>query len=788
MKRSKHSGLVRIVSMICGLAAGAAIASQAQAPSVGSRVLPGAEPHAESLSRKLDAAWTNRAADYVPRTRHLAEDGSPKFTNRLFLESSPYLRQHAHNPVNWLPWGPEAFELARKLDRPVFLSVGYSTCHWCHVMEEESFEDEEIAAFLNEHYVAIKVDREERPDIDAVYMRFLQIATKRGGWPMSIWLTPDQKPFQGATYLPPRDGDRGARVGLLTRLRGMHKAFTTRRAAIEAQGKAQVAGLQSTVDLAPSKTLTRLGAFKQTVEWYKSLYDEEHGGLERGGAKFPSSMHIPTLLHFWYMTEDEQSLEMVQHSLERMAAGGMYDQVGGGFHRYSVDAQWLVPHFEKMLYDNAMVALWYLAAYRAAPDPSLASVVREVLHYVDREMTSPRGGFYSATDADSVNPETGEREEGWFFTWTVEELEALLGEKPAATVRAYYGMSRSGNFEGRSVLHRPRPDEAVAGELGISVAELRKQIAAARETMYRARSKRPAPLRDDKVLTAWNALMIRAYAQAGWTLSEPAYLDKASRAARFLLDELRGEDGRLLRSYIAGRASGNGYLRDHAFMIAALLDLYEATGETAWLREAIELEKQVERLFLDGKHGGYMVTAADHEALIYRDKRLADGAIPSGNSVHAMNLMRLAALTTDDAYRQRAVKTLRSMGKLIGRNSAAMPELLRALYWAHEPVREIAIVVPDSRDQAEPLIDELRRLYLPAYVLSVAVEGADLEAQSRHVPWLRQKRAIGGKPTAYLCFLGVCKLPTSDPEEFGRQLRQPPPEPEPEPAAAEAAR
>ncbi|ANM32211.1 hypothetical protein ABI59_11385 [Acidobacteria bacterium Mor1] len=742
--------------------------------------MPGAEAHPAALSKQLDAAWKARPEGYVPRTVHLSEDGTPRFTNRLFLESSPYLRQHAHNPVNWFPWGPEAFELAKKLDRPVFLSVGYSTCHWCHVMEEESFEDEEIAAFLNANYVAVKVDREERPDIDAIYMAFLQAATGRGGWPMSVWMTPDQKPFQGATYIPPRDGDRGARVGFLTRLKGLAGTFKSRRGSIDSQGTAMVRALRSRVEVKPLDKLTRLTAYGRLANYFKTHYDEKYGGLTRGAAKFPSSMHVEALLRHWEMTDDEESLEMVRNTLHHMAAGGMYDQVGGGFHRYSTDHQWLVPHFEKMLYDNALIPLDYLAAYRATADPALLEVVRDVLRYVDREMTTPEGGFYSATDADSLNPEKGEREEGWFFTWTVEELEALLGEKQAAVVRTYYDMSRSGNFEGRSILHRPRSDEEVAAELGIEVDALRKQIAAARDAMYRERLTRPAPLRDDKVLTAWNALMIRAYTQAGWIMSEPAYLETARRSARFLLKTMRGKDGRLLRSYIGGKASGNGFLQDYAFSIAALLDLYEATGETEWIEAAVELEKQVEKHFVDAERGGYYQTRDDHEALIIREKTMVDSAIPGGNSVHAMNLSRLAFLTTDDTYRQRALKCMLGVSRVLGLNAPAMPEMLASIYWHKEPVREIAIVVPESRDQAEPLLDEIRKRFLPAAVQVVAVQGPDLEAQAKYVPWLAQKRAIRGKPTAYLCFQGVCKLPTSDPEEFARQLRQPPPIPEPE--------
>ncbi|MFP6683190.1 MAG: thioredoxin domain-containing protein, partial [Polyangiaceae bacterium] len=470
----------------------------------------------EALKSRLKRALAAKGEKYEPRTKHLRGDGSPKFTNRLILETSPYLAQHAHNPVNWFPWGDEAFEVARKLGRPVFLSVGYSTCHWCHVMEEESFEDEAIAKYLNDHYVMIKVDREERPDVDAIYMRAVQILTRRGGWPMSVWLTPEGKPFYGGTYFPARDGDGGTRKGFITILKEQYDSFKGDPAGIASDSTRLAARVQEDLKPIASSGLPGAVSLQMAVEMAGRTFDPEYGG-SRGKPKFPSSFPVRTLLRYGRRAKDDNATAMALTTLSKMAAGGMYDHVAGGFHRYSTDARWLVPHFEKMLYDNALLAIAYIEGYQASGDTELLRVAREILDYVVRDMTSPEGGYYSATDADSIGPK-GHREEGYYFTWTPSELERTLGPGRAATVGQYYAVKPGGNFEGRSILHTPRDKAAVAKQLKISVAELDAEIAAARPLLLTERNKRPAPIRDDKIQVSWNGLMLAAMARGARVL------------------------------------------------------------------------------------------------------------------------------------------------------------------------------------------------------------------------------------------------------------------------------
>ena len=582
-------------------------------------VPPGAAAFAAPLRETLAAAWAGRPADYAPRTRHLRDDGSPRYINRLFLESSPYLRQHAHNPLNWHPWGDEAFELARALGRPVLLSIGYSTCHWCHVMEEESFDDEEIARYLNENYVVIKVDREVRPDLDAIYMSAVQIFMQgRGGWPMTVWLTPDGEPFSGATYLPARDGDRGAAVGFLTIAQRLKAAYDEQPDQVMAVSAEVAAGIRNR--LAPGDRrdgLPTAQSLHATAAYYRTGFDETHGGLT-GQTKFPSSLSVRMLLRHHRRTGDVESLAMATRTLEAMAAGGLHDQVGGGFHRYSTDPEWLVPHFEQMLYDNALLVPAYLEAYQVTGREDFAEVARDILRYVERDMTAPGGAFYSATDADSPGPD-GEREEGLFFTWTADEIAAVLDAEQARLVGAYFGVTDDGNFEGRTILHTPRSLGEVAAELGLPDAALRQTLEAARELLYTARSARPAPLRDDKILTAWNGLMISALAQASLVLDAPVYAARAVRAADYLLRTLRRDD-RLLRAALDGTARQTAYLDDYAFLIAGLLDLYEADGDLRWLEEARALDAVLERDYEDTSGGGFFRTAADQASAAHAGK------------------------------------------------------------------------------------------------------------------------------------------------------------------------
>jgi uncharacterized protein YyaL (SSP411 family) len=729
--------------------------------------LPGAPSLDAQLVNRLKAAWEMRNSSYKPRTRHLNPDGSAQYTNRLFLESSPYLLQHAHNPVNWYPWGDEAFETARKLRRPVLLSVGYSTCHWCHVMEEESFENEGIAQYLNENYIAIKVDREERPDIDAIYMKAVQTMTGGGGWPMTVWLTPDRQPFYGGTYFPARDGDRGARIGFLTLLQKFKAVYQEEpdRVVQSATQLAQI--IQANLTPGSEGASVPDAQVLQTVaDIYRQRFDSTYGGLQ-GAPKFPSSLPIRLLLRHYRRTNDKQSLAMATLTLEKMEAGGMYDHVGGGFHRYSTDAQWLVPHFEKMLYDNALLTMAYLEGYQVTKREDFAQVAREILRYVEHDMTAPEGAFYSATDADSLVP-NGHRAEGWFFTWTPAEIEAALGKDRAPIVTAY-SVTEGGNFEGRNILHAPQPIDTVAKELQVPPDKVRTMIQEAKDLLYAARAKRPPPLRDEKILTAWNGLMISAFAQAALVLGDARYVDQAARAADFVLTKMR-KDGRLLRSYKDGQAQHNGYLDDYAFLIAGLLDLYEATGTIRWLKEAVASDKVLEDHYEDKQAGGFFMTSNDHETLLAREKPAYDGAEPSGNSIQTLNLLRLYEFTTEDRYRVRAEKTLQAFGEILQRAPAAVSELLLAVDYHLDTPKEIMIVTPQSRADAAPFLARLGATFLPNRILTVVAEGEDLAAHAQLVPLVENKVAQGGKTTAYVCERKVCALPTTDPAVFAKQI------------------
>jgi len=732
-----------------------------------SGVLPGAEPLPAPLAARLSAALASFGPGYVPRTHHRDRAGRPRFTNRLALEASPYLLQHAHNPVNWFPWGDEAFAEARRLARPVFLSIGYSTCHWCHVMETESFEDEEIATFLNLHYVAVKVDREERPDVDAVYMTAVQKLTGSGGWPMSMWLNAERQPFFGGTYFPPRDGARGARHGFLTILGELAATFhrEPERVAQAAQAVVQVVREEMQGNAAASAAGGAAAPGREviaaTVDSYRRAFDEVNGGLRRA-PKFPSNVPVRLLLRHARRTGDNDALRMATVTLSKMAAGGMYDQLGGGFHRYSTDAVWLVPHFEKMLYDNALLVTAYAEAFQVAGRPELGRVARETCDYVLREMTDAAGGFYSATDADSAD-EQGHLEEGLFFVWTEEELRRVLkaGRVDDATIELFlrhYDVRPGGNWDGHTILNVPAPDEATWSLL-----------AQARALLYQARARRPAPLRDEKILAAWNGLMISGLAVAGRLLDEPRYVAAAARAASFVLGTLRDGAGALQRSCKDGRARQLGFLDDHAFVTAGLLDLFEATADVRWLEEALRLARQTELLFADPA-GGWFMTGAAHEALIARERPAYDGAEPSGTSVAMRNAARLAVYTDDGTWRDVAARAFRAHAGVLTERPMVMTEALLALDFFLDEPREIVVVWPDgAAGDAAPLLAVLRRTFIPAAVMAVGSE-SQVAAIAATAPFAREKVPLDGRPTAYVCRQGRCQLPVTDAEAFAAQL------------------
>ena len=731
--------------------------------------LPGAQAFSRELQEQLVKMNQQRGTSYQPRTKHLYGDGTAKYTNRLFLESSPYLLQHAHNPVNWYPWGDAAFEAAKRLKRPILLSIGYSTCHWCHVMEEESFEDLEIAKFLNENYIAIKIDREERPDIDSIYMIAVQAMTGRGGWPMNAWLTPERKPFYGGTYFPARDGDRGIPLGFLTLLKKLKEIYDTQPGQVTQQSQQLVSIISSSVTLPTgSKHLPTAKVLHDAFSNYSSAYDKQYGGL-LPAPKFPSSLPIRLLLRYHQRTGNMEALEMAKYTLNKMAAGGMYDHIGGGFHRYSTDAMWLVPHFEKMLYDNALLTMAYLEAYQLTADKNFLRVSKEILRYIKREMTSSEGAFYSATDADSV-VKNNHREEGYFYTWAEEELDKTLGNKNAEIVKAYFATTSSGNFEGRNILHTPVDKLTVAKKLNISIKKLQKTVAEAKETLYKIRNNRPKPIRDEKILTAWNGLMISAYARAGMILDEDEYVQSAVRAAEFIKKHLYIKD-RLFRSYKDGIHKHNAYLDDYAFYIAALLDLFEATHDINWLNFSIVLQKVLTTHYTDSSVGGFFMTSDDHENLLIREKPFYDSAEPAGNSVAALNLLRLYEFTSDDTYRKQANKLLLAINQTLAERPTAFSELNIAVDFFLDSPKEIVIIIPKNKKQdAQHFLKEYRKTYLPNSVLIVLSEGEDQKNAAKIIPLVQGKIAMEGKTTAYVCEQGICKLPTTEPKVFSQQV------------------
>jgi uncharacterized protein YyaL (SSP411 family) len=731
---------------------------------------PGVKEFNTSVLKEFEEIKKLRGKDYRPRTKHLLPDGQAKYTNRLFLETSPYLLQHAHNPVNWYPWGDEAFKKARELGRPVFLSVGYSTCHWCHVMEEESFEDIEIAKFINENYIAIKVDREERPDVDAIYMSAVQAMTGGGGWPMSVWLTTDRKPFYGGTYFPPRDGDRGSRAGFLTLVKKLREIYDQQPEKVKESGQEIAKLIEKRLAPKEASDLPGEEPLDLSANYYKQAFDSTDGGIARA-PKFPSSMPIGFLLRYHRRTGEKEFLQMANLTLTKMAAGGMYDHVAGGFHRYSTDSKWLVPHFEKMLYDNALLAVAYLEAFQVTGNKDYERVTREILDYVLRDMTSPEGGFYSATDADSIGPQ-GHREEGYFFTWTPAELDQALNDSEANLVKQYYAVTSGGNFEGRNILNNPRPLDEVAKKLKLSEHEARKLLNSAREKLYQVRSKRPAPIRDEKILTAWNGLMISAFAQAGFILNEKKYLNAAQDAANFIQNKLlKGK--KLFRSYKDGKAKYDGYLDDYAFYIAAILDLYESTSDLKWLKMAIKLDKSLEEHFEDKKSGGFFMTSHGHEELLAREKPAYDGAEPSGNSIAVLNLLRLQEFTTADTYRVRAEKAFKAFSGTLKENPIALSEMLLAWDFHLDRPKEIILVKPtDKKSETEALLEVLRKQFMPNRVQVIVTMGEELTTHSKIIPLLESKFPMEGLPTAYVCKKGICLLPTSDPKELAKQIAE----------------
>ena len=678
--------------------------------------------------------------------------------NRLINETSPYLLQHANNPVDWYPWGEEALARAKDEDRPILLSIGYSACHWCHVMERESFENDAIAEMMNNHFVNIKVDREERPDLDAVYMEAVQMLTGSGGWPMTVFLTPDGKPFYGGTYFPPVD--RHNMPGFPRLLETVSQAYRNSHAEIE-----RVTG-QLTEQMGRTANMPRgTGALDESIlhHAYNQLatnFDYQNGGV--GSApKFPQAMTLEVLLRHHAHGHNERALSMLELTLEKMARGGIYDQIAGGFHRYSTDSFWLVPHFEKMLYDNALLARLYLHAWLATGRSLYRRITEETLDYVLREMTGEQGGFYSATDADS------EGEEGKFFVWSPEEIEAALGREEASLFSAFFGVSQRGNFEGMNILNIPVKAADFAERQGIPLELLVDIICRGKETLRVAREEREHPLLDDKALASWNGLMLRAFAEAGASLERQDYLDAAARNAEFLLNAMRPE-GRLLRSYRVGQAKLPGFLEDYSFVADGLLALYEATFDRRWLDASVELADDMISLFWDESAGAFYDTGRGHEELVIRPRDVFDNAQPCGGSVATDLLLRLSVITGNDDYASKAIVPLRTLAELMGRAPAGTGRWLAALDFYLSTPKEVAIIGPGGDRGTGELLRAVNGRYLANRVLVGAA--GDTEAGDSGLPLLMGRGLLSGQPTAYVCENYVCQLPVTDAEALAAQL------------------
>ncbi|OGC78653.1 MAG: thioredoxin [candidate division Zixibacteria bacterium RBG_16_50_21] len=682
-----------------------------------------------------------------------------KHSNRLKNEKSPYLLQHADNPVDWYPWGEEAFQKAKKENKPIFLSVGYSTCHWCHVMEHESFENPEIAAVMNQNFVSIKVDREERPDVDNIYMQTMVAMTGSGGWPLSAFLTPEGKPFFGGTYFPPEDGY--GRPGFKTVLLAIADAWKNKteeiiRTTQEIQNflDRQASGTSSGE---VSETL-----LKAAIQNMADSYDSTYGGFGQA-PKFPMSHNLSFLLTYWYRYDDSHALEMTEKTLQKMAQGGIYDHLGGGFHRYSTDQYWLAPHFEKMLYDQAILSRTYLEAYQATKNLFYAQVAREIFDYVLRDITHPQGGFYSAEDADS------EGKEGKFYVWKPQEIKEILGEKDGELFCQIYDVTETGNFEGENILHLQKPVDLLAKIHNLHQSELQDFLTDSKATLFKAREKRIRPHRDDKILTDWNGLMIASLAYGYQVLGEQKYLLAAENAADFILENLQ-KRGRLLKHYRQGAAPVSGYLDDYAFYIHGLIELYQASFDARWLKEALRLTDEMIRLFWDEKNKGFFFTGADGEKLIVRTKEIYDGAIPSGNSVALYDLLRLSRLTMNQEYSKLAEQSLESFMGSVKRSPSSYSQMLIAADFYLGPTKEVVIVGGPNHHDTQRMIEKVGELFVPRKVVlkySSDHNGTELR---KMVPYLGGLVAKDGAATAYVCENFVCQLPTSDLAEMEELL------------------
>ncbi|MGB7292809.1 MAG: thioredoxin domain-containing protein [Thermodesulfobacteriota bacterium] len=695
---------------------------------------------------------------------HATESKKMGKPNRLINEKSPYLLQHADNPVDWYPWGDEAFEKARKEDKPILLSIGYSTCHWCHVMEHESFEDPEVAKLMNETFVSIKVDREERPDIDNIYMTVCQMISRGNcGWPLNIIMTPDNKPFFAATYIPKEA--RFGRAGMLDLIPRVKELWTTQRDEVTKSANqitsALQQGLGSSVQL-EGEELDE-SSLDRAYDQLAGNFDSINGGMGTA-PKFPTPHNYLFLLRYWKRSGNENALAMVEETLQSMRLGGIYDHIGFGFHRYSTDRSWLVPHFEKMLYDQAMLAMAYIEAYQATGKKDYERTAREIFSYVFRDMTDPGGGFYSAEDADS------EGEEGKFYLWSEMEIKQVLGKDDAEFFIKVFNVSEAGNFgeeatgrtTGDNILHLKKPVAEIALSLNISEEELDKKIQSAREKLFTVREKRVHPHKDDKVLTDWNGLMIAALAKGAQAFNEPEYAVAAGRAVDFILKNLRDKNGNLLHRYRDGESGIRANLTDYAFLVWGLTELYEATFDVNYLKTALELNGELIKNFWDDANGGFYFTPNDVEELIVRQKEINDGAMPSGNSVAMLNLIRLGRITANSDLEQKAAKIGEVFSKVIKQYPSAFTQLLVALEFGIGPSYEVVIAGDSKADDTVVMLEALRKQFLPNKVVLFRASENNASDISRFAEYAKNHTSLNGKATAYVCLNYECQLPTTD--------------------------
>jgi uncharacterized protein YyaL (SSP411 family) len=708
-------------------------------------------------------------------------------TNRLAEEKSPYLLQHAHNPVDWYPWGEKAFAKARQENKPIFLSIGYSTCHWCHVMAHESFENEEVAAIMNREFVNIKVDREERPDVDRVYMTFVQATTGSGGWPMSVWLTPDLKPFVGGTYFPPEE--RYGQPAFKKVLEQIAAAWKTDHEKIVEQGNRIVEALRESQSATPGDGKIDGSVLETAYRQIDRSYDPKEGGF--GNApKFPRPVTLNFLTRFYARDpksdDAKHALDMALFTLRKMAAGGMHDHIGGGFHRYSVDRYWHVPHFEKMLYDQAQLAGAYLDAFQITQDRQYESVARDTLDYVARDMVSKEGGFFSAEDADSlvarmVDPGHKKTAEGAFYVWTEKEIDNALGDS-AEIFNFHYGVQGHGNapegsdphdeFRGKNILITRPTIAETAQRFTKSEGEVKKLLREAREKLFAIRAKRPRPHLDDKIISAWNGLMISAYARAAQVMDDPRYLEIATCAANFLKTNLYDSSRKILfRSYRAGRSETEGFADDYAFVVQGLLDLYEASFDVTWLKFAMELQQTQDRLFFDEKNGGYFSTSGKEKNVFLRMKDDNDGAEPSASSVAAVNLLRLSQIRDDQNMSERAKKTMHAFATTLTNFPSGMPQMLVSFGYSLGKPRQIVIAGKKDAAETKALLEEVHRHFLPNTIVLLADGGEGQKFLGERNEAIRAMSPVEGKPAAYVCENFTCKAPVTDPKQLGELLK-----------------